>query len=293
MKKLAITAGLLALLGGIVWAGTTIKPFRASGGVQMVPTGGWNGQPDMGGIFYKADAGVMAHNPDNTNTLLGAGGGGVTWPLANGSSTDTFNYAGTFGGTSVAYSSDTTNAPSGLGDDVWAWRTTGTKRWQMKYNPGTDNAQLVSPTTFVDVFDNASSGLRIHSGVDTELLSAGVTVLTATQASVIGSGSNSLGTSAALWPSMFGTWHSTGALTTLSSAGTITPTVETHKVSGTTAIATIAVTNLPTGYNGCIKLIPTGLWTTTTAGNISLATTAVVNKVLIECWDGTKWNPSY
>lgn len=134
-----------------------------------------------------ASHGRLIYNDTSHTFQVSVNGGGysslgLSWPLQNGSLSFTGNYGGTFGGTSVGYSYDTTNAPSSLGDDVVAWKTSGTKRWQMKYNPGTDNAELVSATTFVDVFDNASSGLRIHSGVDTELLSAGVAVLTVTQA---------------------------------------------------------------------------------------------------------------
>jgi hypothetical protein len=42
-------------------------------------------------------------------------------------------------------------------------------------------------------------------------------------------------------------------------------------------------------------LIPTGIFTTTTAGNIALASTAVVNKALYMIYDPTtaKWYPSY
>jgi len=65
-------------------------------------------------------------------------------------------------------------------------------------------------------------------------------------------------------------------------------------VTGTAAIDTFT---LPSAwgatYGGCINLIPDGAWTTTTAGNIAVASTAIVGKVLTECWDGTKWYPSY
>lgn len=83
------------------------------------------------------------------------------------------------------------------------------------------------------------------------------------------------------------------AVSTVSSATTISsPAGATlFKISGTTAIATI---NLPwSGFVGKLCAIPTGLFTTTTAGNISLASTAVVNKTLCWDYDGTKWNPSY
>jgi hypothetical protein len=43
-----------------------------------------------------------------------------------------------------------------------------------------------------------------------------------------------------------------------------------------------------TSLVGCLTLIPDGLWTTTIAGISPLASTAVVSKVLTECYDGTK-----
>ena len=86
----------------------------------------------------------------------------------------------------------------------------------------------------------------------------------------------------------------TVASTTLESGSTITPTRNIHFVSGTIPINTI--TNpFGTPSSGQITLIPSGLWTTTTAGNIALPSVAVKNKALILTWDSvtTKWYPSY
>jgi hypothetical protein len=90
-------------------------------------------------------------------------------------------------------------------------------------------------------------------------------------------------TSQAMWP-VFGA--------TVASAATIGPTGTYFKVSGTTNVVTITV---PAGWAPGMSLIlePTGLWSTTTAGNILLATTGVVSKALIMTWNGTKWVPSY
>jgi hypothetical protein len=87
-------------------------------------------------------------------------------------------------------------------------------------------------------------------------------------------------------------FYSFGASSVLASATTIAPTNAVHHISGTTAIATITVPAFcsPTCT---LYLIPDGLFTTTTAGNISLASTAVVNKALVMVYDGTKFNPSY
>lgn len=102
-----------------------------------------------------------------------------------------------------------------------------------------------------------------------------------------------LGDSTNLFHTCFNTWNSVGAGNTLASNTTITPTATQHKVSGTNAIDTIATGNLPSGFRGKIALIPTGIFTWTTGGNIALAGTAVVSKVLYMEWDGTSWYPSY
>jgi hypothetical protein len=85
------------------------------------------------------------------------------------------------------------------------------------------------------------------------------------------------------------------AAPTIASAGTIAPTVGITFISGTTTISTITAPALITTAGGQITLIPTGLWSTNTAGNIALATTAVVSKALILTYDATtaKWYPSY
>lgn len=84
------------------------------------------------------------------------------------------------------------------------------------------------------------------------------------------------------------------AVPTIVSASTIAPTTTVAFVSGTTAIVNITP---PTGCtNSCtIYLIPTGLFTTTAAGNIAIASTAVVNKQLILTYESVsaKWYPSY
>ena len=66
-------------------------------------------------------------------------------------------------------------------------------------------------------------------------------------------------------------------------------------ISGTTDIETIAAPDLTATGGAQITLIPTGLWSTTAAGNIALATTAVVSKALTLTYDSAtaKWYPSY
>ena len=85
------------------------------------------------------------------------------------------------------------------------------------------------------------------------------------------------------------------AAPTIASATTIAPTTPIVFISGTTAIVTITAPTPISAGGGSIVLIPTGIFTWTTAGNIALAGTAVVSKALTMTYDATttKWYPSY
>ena len=80
----------------------------------------------------------------------------------------------------------------------------------------------------------------------------------------------------------------------LASASTIAPISFVTHVTGTAAVNTVTP---PPGFisGGHIILIPDGIFTTTAAGNIAIASTAVVSKALILTWDAgvSKWFPSY
>lgn len=81
---------------------------------------------------------------------------------------------------------------------------------------------------------------------------------------------------------------------TLASAATIQPMSPVTFISGTSTISNITPPAQMVG-GGQLTLIPTGLWVTDTAGNIAIATTAVVSKALTLYWDPVtvKWYPSY
>ena len=84
-----------------------------------------------------------------------------------------------------------------------------------------------------------------------------------------------------------------GKISKMAAAATsITPTGTYFVVSGTTQITTIVV---PAGWAPGLSLYinPSGTFTFATGGNISIAATAVINKILIVTWDGTNWSPSY
>lgn len=88
--------------------------------------------------------------------------------------------------------------------------------------------------------------------------------------------------------------RSTNVGANVASAGTITPTGPVFHVTGVAAIATI---NVPSNAlaSPMITIIPDGIFTWTTAGNIALAGTAVVNKAVSFYYDSgtSKWYPSY
>jgi hypothetical protein len=85
------------------------------------------------------------------------------------------------------------------------------------------------------------------------------------------------------------------AAPTIASATTIAPTKQITFISGTTVIVNITAPSPISAGGGIIRLIPTGVFTWTAAGNIALAGTAVVSKTLTMTYDVTtaKWYPSY
>lgn len=111
----------------------------------------------------------------------------------------------------------------------------------------------------------------------------------------------SLGGAASDTPSLAGSlsvakFFGEGVGAVLASAATITPTNTVHHVSGTTQITTITAPAIATGSNSVsVGLIPDGLWSTGTSGNIALGSTAVVSKILWLTYDPaqSKWYPSY
>jgi hypothetical protein len=83
-----------------------------------------------------------------------------------------------------------------------------------------------------------------------------------------------------------------------SAAGLVTPSGPLFHITGTAAITGF---NIPVGFDatpsggGSFCAIPDGIFTTTAASNIALASTAVVNKMLCWQWDATnsKFVPTY
>ena len=87
----------------------------------------------------------------------------------------------------------------------------------------------------------------------------------------------------------------TAAAPTIASAATVAPTAPITIISGTAAIVTITAPTPISAGGGTITFIPTGAFTTTNAGNIAIASTAVVGRAITFTYDVTtvKWYPSY
>jgi len=96
-------------------------------------------------------------------------------------------------------------------------------------------------------------------------------------------------------PTLTDVLATSAAAPTIASAATIAPTKSISFISGVAAIVTITPPTPISATGGSIIFIPTGIFTTTTAGNIALASTAVVSKALTMTYDVTaaKWYPSY
>lgn len=151
-------------------------------------------------------------------------------------------------------------------------------------------------TTLINTATNTNSSILVANGTISETVS-GVQYLVASQFDV-GTAPNDiplnqyLGT---LAYQSFVPYNGVGsAAPTIASATTIAPQTPIIFVSGTTAIVNITPPASIVG-GGQLTIIPTGIFTTTTAGNIALASTAVVSRALIMVWDATanKFYPSY
>lgn len=87
-----------------------------------------------------------------------------------------------------------------------------------------------------------------------------------------------------------GLGHTSGVVPTIASAASISPPNKVTRVSGVAAIATIGAVFM----DSPITLIPTGAWTTTTAGNIATAVAATVNVPITFFFNDAdaKWYPA-
>jgi hypothetical protein len=185
-----------------------------------------------------------------------------------------------------------------IGDSTLRLNTSGL------FNTAIGGSALATTTGNTNIGIGYLSGFEITTGSNNVILgnfdgnTPGVLdIRTATTGYVVLSNGN--GDVAAYWngadASFVGLLGTNAAATTIASAATIAPTKSITFISGTAAVVTITASTSFSTAGGTITLIPTGAFTWTTAGNIAVAGTAVVNRALTMTYDSgtTKWYPSY
>jgi len=193
-------------------------------------------------------------------------------------------------GTESLYAITTTSNNSAVGQLALRYATQGQNNTAVGILAGA--YKTASNTNLVTIGNNCTFiGAESRASGD----NASDEVVIGYQAVGIGSNTVTIGKSTNVANRFYGVVSTGEAAPTIASANTIAPTQPITFISGTTQINTITA---PTGIStsgGQITLIPTGLFTTGTTGNIALATTAVVNRALIMTYDSTttKWYPSY
>lgn len=204
---------------------------------------------------------------------------------------------------------------SGLGSNVATFLATPTSanlRAVLTDETGTGVAvfatspTITSPTFVTPILGTPTSGtltnctgLPLTTGITGTLPVAnggtGVTSSTGTGNVVLSASPTFTGTIVSANITHSGLVATTAAAPTIASAATIAPTTSIVFISGTAAIDTITAPTPISAGGGRLTLIPTGVFTWTTAGNIALSGTAVVSRALDLVYDvtTTKWYPSY
>lgn len=214
---------------------------------------------------YTFSGGVATHSPMNANDVLGA-------------------YA--FRGTRNATGS--VNSQTGIGllawaNELWSDTANGTKYILRGVLKGT-TTQWAGYQMDSDV-GNAFSGGCVASADPAFQVTA-----------YSGSGGGALG---ARWflVACDGTvktesvWSGPASSVLTIASNTVVPTGALHHVgAGLIKSITVPTSCSPTCT---IALVPDAAFTTDTTGNISLVSLAVINRVMLFVWDGSKWNPSY
>jgi hypothetical protein len=189
------------------------------------------------------------------------------------------------------YAITSTNSNTGVGTAALRNITNGAQNTGIGHSAGRYK-------TASNVDHTLSGDSNIYIGYQSRASGDSVTkevVIGSIDALGLGSNTTVIGTSTTLGNRIFGVASTGQVAPTIASAATIAPTTSIVFISGTAAVATITAPSTIATTGGQITLIPTGLFTTTAAGNIALASTAVVSKALIMTYDATttKWYPSY
>lgn len=306
------TYTIAAVAGG---AGTATLAGGAAGGISLTGAiGGGDSGAGGGagttiaitagggrsGAASTGSAGAIAGPVTITGTQSGNGGSGLTngnggnaasgpawsWTSTRGGDGGTGNGTGNGGN---AGNGSALTIKTGAGGQGGAGTVPGNSGSSGNIVVQTGNAGLVQGSN-----TGASSGsITIDVGTPTGTSTAGTIAIGASSSAITVGGNGKSYTLSALFqgalPSKVGT--------AIASASTIAPTALTTHITGTTAINTITPPTVlaQTGGGGCFYLIPDAAFTTGTSGNIAIASTAVVGRLMIMCYDNatTKWYPNY
>lgn len=254
---------------------------------------------DVNGLVYTGSTTDMTIN----SLTVGLGAGAVATNTVVGRHALFVNTTG-LGNCGFGYNSLQTNT-TGTGN-VGVGYATVSLNVSGSYNTGLGSSALQQTTGSYNTGVGNNSGTGITTGSKNVILGGYKGALTP----ILQTGSNYVVLSdgdanvRAFWNSEDATFNgalkvadpigTNAAAPTLASGTVITPMKSISFVSGTSAISIVVPTHFA-GAGGTVTFIPTGIFTWTTAGNIALAGTAVVNKALTMTYDSgtTKWYPSY
>jgi hypothetical protein len=152
---------------------------------------------------------------------------------------------------------------------------------EITFISGTVQITNITPPAMMAIGSAATFNATIAPGTG-QYLGSGVLTVTSVPTGTISVGSV-----------ISGSGVTAGTVITANISGSGNGSTWTVNISQTVGVA-VAITAAGNS-GGQLTLIPTGLWTTGTSGNIALATTAVVSRALIMTYDHntTKWYPSY
>lgn len=245
--------------------------------------------------FSAANA-TLANPTANTPTLTLSGGSNTGSDTTPG---ETFAWTWNTSGNVIAKRSIVTDTASGSTSALESWETAAGAKFQIFkdgaiampdtkiiYDTTTRNNQMARFGTSISSFKDAIGIGTGATGPSAPVIGLAVDASGQARISNGSSGTSTLKYSLRVTPAVAGT---------IASAATIAPTAPITFISGTTPIDTITAPSPISATGGQLTLIPTEIWTTTTSGNVALATTAVVSKALILTYDQAtaKWYPSY
>lgn len=234
------------------------------------------------------------------STITGTGTitntGGVSWPLENGTSTNALLYGGSMTGSSIAESHNSTNAYT-TGDVAYENKSAGTRDWYIGYPASATIPEFRGVGNNLGFRNVNGDGVVMQAANHVYIYGAGAQMIDFVANNGIANVSGFplyIGTVAAPFQYAAFDWYAAPAGTALASATTITPTTGYHSLTGTTPVATIATTNLPTSFTGFLTLTCTAACAFTNAGNIlvpATGLTGVAGQQYTFFFNGTNWAP--